>query len=810
MEKYTDQTFFYKQTPVNYDGIAKFTSIKGNTLVWNQLVQNGNFESTTGWKAANTNYGTISASGNILTYTVASQQAGPYNYRIQQQNDDNLGIPVGHKVLVAIDFNPSEANNGSVQLQSSVGALDKTAISFTGVEANKWTHLSTIYTIQSASQYIAFYLKLENPQTVGATFKFRNFIIIDLTKMFGSGNEPTTVDEFTSLFPLPYYDFNQGTLIPFSGNGIKTVGKNKLKMPSSATLNGITFNVGADGQSQITGTATAQTDLYLYGASGRYDDMGIMSSTYTFSCRKDSTTTGLNFFLVGQQAGTRIGVELNNTSLSQTVALDGSDKYRVFMRVANGATINTKVALQLELGSTARDYEPYIESITDLPISNYFPTGMKSAGNVYDELTESKAITRVGMVNLGDLDWSYNTTYSFFWTQGQSYLQANENYICAKYTFVGVKNDSQMGSSPDKTVGIGTGLNIKIKDSSYTDPTAFKTAMSNVYLFYELKNYVETDAEDIFYKFYADGTEEILPVNGSSPETSPIIADIEYYDSTEGDSLYRRFWLINGDGERWDLTDKEFKSFLNNPTGLGFRKTIEVTRYGEKANKNNEIYDFPQPSGELLFYDTYNSTRYDKYNKFIRFLMSQPITLYYMIPVSYISGIANIFTLNCDVTEVQKTESKTDHILTSSIVFNGLGFYEGDEISVNGTTDTYTLTNEGDFPVGFEITVEGSLTKPYITLSQDGELYGEAKFVGTQAYNSLYLNSNDGEQNIILQQGGSVIPNPLSYQDLSISNGSIYVTFVKLAKGVSELSIGVESGSITNVNIKYSPKYRSV
>ena len=35
-----DQEFTYRQSPTEEDGYAKITDIKGNTLVWNQLVQN--------------------------------------------------------------------------------------------------------------------------------------------------------------------------------------------------------------------------------------------------------------------------------------------------------------------------------------------------------------------------------------------------------------------------------------------------------------------------------------------------------------------------------------------------------------------------------------------------------------------------------------------------------------------------------------------------------------------------------------------------------------------------------------------------
>ena len=119
------------------------------------------------------------------------------------------------------------------------------------------------------------------------------------------------------------------------------------------------------------------------------------------------------------------------------------------------------------------------------------------------------------------------------------------------------------------------------------------------------------------------------------------------------------------------------------------------------------------------------------------------------------------------------------------------------------------MLNNGHIPCGFTIEITGtSRVNPYITLTQDGEMYGEAKFDDT--FSKVYVNSRDGEQEVILEQGGSVLPNPLSYQDLSISNGAIYVTFVKLARGTSTLAIGMDSGSITGVTIKHTPLYRSV
>lgn len=267
--------------------------------------------------------------------------------------------------------------------------------------------------------------------------------------------------------------------------------------------------------------------------------------------------------------------------------------------------------------------------------------------------------------------------------------------------------------------------------------------------------------------------------------------------------IFRKFWIENSKGERWDLTEHDLLTFLNNPQGLGLTKTLDTTRYGEHAVKVGETYSFPAPSGDILFYDTANMDRYHMYNLFCRFIVNTPLILHYKIP-------NDEYTLECEVTGLTKTETKDDNIMTCGITFSGMSFWKGNEVKITGSETTYTLKNEGDFPVGFEITVEGSLTNPYFTLEQDEELYGEAKFDDTVAFDSVYVNSNDGEQDVILQQESAIVPNPLSYQDLSISNGSIYVTFVKLARGESTLTIGMDSGSVTSVNIAYVPCYRSV
>ena len=700
MKQLNDQYFTYRQTPVDYDGVAR-PSIKGKTLIWNQKCYGYGANRCT---LSNT---TNSASNTTCTATTTSYYTfGP----IIRTNSQNYVFIQDHVYFLSVNIVSNNVSDFSYFYFENSGA---TPSEFRGT--GRYCAISRMPTTAART----FLVRKSTTITNSDSFVFNSIVAIDLTEMYGEGNEPQTADEFLQYFPLSYYAYNSGSLLNFNGTGIKTTGKNLV----FKTIENAYISSGG----QIL--STTSNDMIVAQV--------IQGQTYSFTFSTTGTATFAGFFYAEPSMnsydynGTRERYE-NGSFVAPITGY-------VAIRIEKNAT-----NIMVNSGSALLPYEPYTSSTTSLPISTYFPTGMKSAGDVYDELSD-KAITRVGT---------------------RAY---------------------QSGDESDSTVTTdGTNTN------------------------YALATPTEQSAEDIYYNFYGNGTEQLLPVNTDTPSTSPLLADIIYYNLTDSEVPYRVFWMINSKGERWDFTEREFKSFLNNPQGLGFSKTFSVNRYGNVQNLTDITDNFPQPNGEVLFYDSSNSTRYDKYNNFVKFLSYEPITLYYKIPVSFFSRIPNTYSLECVVGTLSKTESKTDHMLTCSINYNALSFYKGEEVEISGTGTSYTINNDSDFPIGFEITITGSPVNPYFTLTQDGEMYGEAKFTDSTAFSSVYVNSNDGEQNVELQQGGSVLPNPLSYQDLSISNGSIYVTFVKLARGESTLTIGKDSGSITGVNIVFTPIYRSV
>ena len=190
-----------------------------------------------------------------------------------------------------------------------------------------------------------------------------------------------------------------------------------------------------------------------------------------------------------------------NEEVSFSKVIGASGKKVIRMRSAwtdgKGAGINLSVT-QLEFGSTSSDYEPYTSSTLSLPISTYFPTGMKSAGSVYDELTETKAITRVGEVDLGTLAWNYTTSYAHpvFYANLMG-VNLNSDLICTKFEFAGNIYASAyqfaQGASDNSISANSSGNNqIYVRADSITTVNDFKAYVNGVFLIHGLATPTET------------------------------------------------------------------------------------------------------------------------------------------------------------------------------------------------------------------------------------------------------------------------------------------------------------------------------
>lgn len=158
---------------------------------------------------------------------------------------------------------------------------------------------------------------------------------------------------------------------------------------------------------------------------------------------------------------------------------------------AYGTTYNHDITISLRYAS-GQDYDEYFP----YEEPKVYDTGnevLRSAGSVRDSKKPDGTITRrVGTVDLGDMDWTYGGTieggvYRMSSSSVSSLIKSNDdpsvvaNIRCSKYVSLSA-NATYL-----KNIGISVdNANVIVYDPNYQDPSAFKTAMSGVYLNYEL------------------------------------------------------------------------------------------------------------------------------------------------------------------------------------------------------------------------------------------------------------------------------------------------------------------------------------
>ena len=191
-------------------GAATVRSVQGAAVAFNQMCP---AMSDSSWALITSQVVAKSVTDEVMTLSFSS---GSYTSAGVRSNK-GPAVVNGHKYYIAYDVcdnttgQPTMVNlNGSVTL-AVYGTSEETS-------GSEWVRISGMFTANADSQYTYICLYVNSVSSGGV--KFRNVICIDLTQMFGSGNEPTTVEEFERMYPQAYYPYSTPTLKPVQIAGI--------------------------------------------------------------------------------------------------------------------------------------------------------------------------------------------------------------------------------------------------------------------------------------------------------------------------------------------------------------------------------------------------------------------------------------------------------------------------------------------------------------------------------------------------------------------------------------------------------------
>lgn len=185
-----------------------------------------------------------------------------------------------------------------------------------------------------------------------------------------------------------------------------------------------------------------------------------------------------------------------------------------------GTTYNHDICINLSNPARNGTYEPYMHDERAIDIASLFPSGLKSAGSVHDELICGAAITRVGAVDLGSLTWTSNGALSGGGTQFIANITDRAHTLngeCSSYPVIAQTNTVYSAVMLRKNDG-----KITFNHPTYTtaDAATFKAAMSGVMLYYELATPTTTPIDpplNMSYHVEPGGTESLLHEGSTAP-----------------------------------------------------------------------------------------------------------------------------------------------------------------------------------------------------------------------------------------------------------------------------------------------------
>ncbi|MCQ2232648.1 MAG: hypothetical protein MJZ30_12450 [Paludibacteraceae bacterium] len=184
---------FRKMYPCDYypycEGEWRYAN-KGQWVNFNQLIDINSISLTNC---------TISKINDI--YTISKKNISSYAIcRFTSMNDRHLE---NHKYLYCITS--ISTNTGGVRF----GITNSSGATRTAFSNHNYNIVGNSYLLTPAfSENSNFANTIRIALTEGVNdYSFKNVQVIDLTQMFGEGNEPTTVEEFKALYPNEYYEY---------------------------------------------------------------------------------------------------------------------------------------------------------------------------------------------------------------------------------------------------------------------------------------------------------------------------------------------------------------------------------------------------------------------------------------------------------------------------------------------------------------------------------------------------------------------------------------------------------------------------
>lgn len=504
--------YLFRPSPAlteDYDRLL-LDQVVGGTLAVNQL-----FNFATKVPATGTVNGVTFTKGDGILTVAGTATADAYRSSTHQ-------VIAGHKY-----FNKSCPQGGSAS--TYMAYMTGLGIPFNATSQD--TGNGVIVSPSSSGNSTYVYAVVKNGTTVN-NLVFRPQIT-DLTQMFGStiadyaynleqstaGSGVAWLKQYYPSIFNSYLPYNTGELMSVEASAHVMRGFNQFNLEDFAATYPSYCSMVDDDEMSVT------TNGSLYSTGVSVNIVKPIHITYEIKC---GTATNVNMRCVFED-GTYTSISGSSSTSWVKKDLDISEAFTnshgnivsVRFNWSSGGTFSIRnVCINVSAPEKSGTYERYVENVYPLD-SGLVLRGIPKISNGVpyydgDEYKSDGSVTRkYGVVDLGTLTW---TNYKSGGFNAVLPISAKSGGSITPPNAIASKPYAWQGVSVTLTDGMATisGGAVYIVDANFTtDATAFKQAMSGVYLIYELAT-PTTETADPYVKVqecYKDGTEEFVADN---------------------------------------------------------------------------------------------------------------------------------------------------------------------------------------------------------------------------------------------------------------------------------------------------------
>ena len=352
----TDSDTAYAKTVPTGGRLMSVKNVGGRSIVFNQLIPD-----------------------SIIHVTVTIDEDVTEDKWISRIEADTSNIisAHGHKVLGKC---VKDASNPTANVVVRFG--DNNANISNGYESEHSTEKG-IYSLQPSVKNGALYYRAFAGATAG-TYGF-TLQLFDLTAMFGSGNEPASVEEFEKMFPTDYYPYNTGEVVSAGTESIVEQGANLYYGTDM-------LKVGSD-------------DYEYIANSYRCKSIKLKpNTTYTLSFNSDKTSEIILLMNVTTVVNAGQYFDFRKASHTQTYTIGDDGCLYVGVYAGNGNVASADVVkrlseckIMISEGDTPTAYAPFHRNVYQIPEAIKALPGYGVEGNAVDY--EAKTYTQNNTVD---------------------------------------------------------------------------------------------------------------------------------------------------------------------------------------------------------------------------------------------------------------------------------------------------------------------------------------------------------------------------------------------------------------------------